>query len=85
MATGGLVDVFISKFGEDIGKMTGLPALPVEFGTKRKRPNVRLQPPKIGEHNEEILLQYGFKKEEIQCLYKTDILTDHTRIKRRSD
>ena len=85
LATGGLVDVFISKFGEDNGKMTGLPALPVEFGTKRKRPNVRLQPPKIGEHNEEILLQYGFKKEEIQCLYKTDILTDHTRIKRRSD
>ena len=85
LATGGLVDVFISKFGEDSGKMTGLPALPVEFGTKRKRPNVRLQPPKIGEHNEEILLQYGFKKEEIQCLYKTGILTDHTRMKRRSD
>ena len=85
LATGGLVNVFISKFGEDIGKMTGLPALPVEFGIERKRPRVRLQPPKIGEHNEEILLQYGFKKEEIQCLYNTDILTDHTRMKRRSD
>jgi len=85
LATGGLVDVFISKFGKDIGKMTGLPALPVEFGTERKRPKVRLQPPKIGEHNEEILLQYGFKKEEIQYLYKTDILTDHTRMKPRSD
>ena len=85
LATGGLVDVFISKFGEDIGKMTGLPALPVEFGTERKRPKVRLQPPKIGEHNEEILLQYGFKKEEIQYLYATNIVTDHTRIKSQSD
>jgi crotonobetainyl-CoA:carnitine CoA-transferase CaiB-like acyl-CoA transferase len=85
LATGGLVDVFISKFGEDIGKMTGLPALPVEFGAERKRPKVRLQPPKIGEHNEEILLQYGFKKEEIQHLYKSNILTDHTRMKSQSD
>tara|TARA_B100001057_G_scaffold479947_1_gene552225 strand:- start:2566 stop:3795 length:1230 start_codon:yes stop_codon:yes gene_type:complete len=85
LATGGLVDVFISKFGDDIGKMTGLPALPVEFGTERKRPNVRLQPPKIGEHNEEILLQYGFKKEEIQYLCKTNILIDHTRMKSQSD
>jgi len=84
LATGGLVDVFISKFGEDIGKMTGLPALPVEFGTDRKRPKVRLQPPKIGEHNKEILLQYGFKKEEIECLYKTNILIDHTRMKSQS-
>jgi len=85
LETGGLVDVFISKFGEDIGKMTGLPALPIEFGTERKRPKVRLQPPKIGEHNEEILLQYGFKKEEIQFLYKINILTDHTRMKPQSD
>jgi len=85
LATGGLVDVFISKFGEDIGKLTGLPALPVEFGIERKRPKVRLQPPKIGEHNEEILLQYGFKKEEIHSLYKTNILTDHTIIKLQSD
>ena len=65
--------------------MTGLPTLPIEFGIERKRPNVRLQPPKIGEHNEEILLQYGFKKEEIQGLYKTNILTDHRIIKHQSD
>ena len=39
----------------------------------------------IGEHNEEILLQYGFENEEIQGLYKTNILTDHTIIKLLSD
>ena len=85
LATGGLVDVFVSKFGEDIGKMTGLPALPVEFGMERKRPKVRLQPPKIGEHNEEILLQYGFEKDEIQSLYRSSVLTDYKRIKILSD
>ncbi|MDG1274274.1 MAG: CaiB/BaiF CoA-transferase family protein [Alphaproteobacteria bacterium] len=84
-ATDGLVDVFISKFGEDIGKMTGLPAVPIEFGIERKRPGVHLQPPKIGEHNQEVLLEYGFKKDEIDSLYKANVLTDYHKIKINSD
>jgi crotonobetainyl-CoA:carnitine CoA-transferase CaiB-like acyl-CoA transferase len=52
---------------------------------ERKRPKVRLQPPKIGEHNKEILLQYGFEKDEIQSLYRSSILTDYKRIKTLSD
>jgi crotonobetainyl-CoA:carnitine CoA-transferase CaiB-like acyl-CoA transferase len=38
LATGGLVDVLISRFGGGDGKVTGLPALPVEFGTDRNVP-----------------------------------------------
>jgi crotonobetainyl-CoA:carnitine CoA-transferase CaiB-like acyl-CoA transferase len=51
LATGGLVDVFISRFGEPSGKMAGLPALPIEFGADRRRPGLRRQPPRMGEHN----------------------------------
>ena len=35
LATGGLLDVFISRFGGGEGKKVGLPALPVEFGDDR--------------------------------------------------
>ena len=31
LATGGLVEVFISRFGEEGGKIAGLPALPIEL------------------------------------------------------
>jgi crotonobetainyl-CoA:carnitine CoA-transferase CaiB-like acyl-CoA transferase len=60
LATGGLVDVFISRFGEPGGKMAGLPALPIEFGADRRRPGLRRQPPRMGEHNAELLSEAGF-------------------------
>lgn len=68
LATGGLVDVFVSRFGGDGGKWVGLPALPVEFGPTRDRPGVTRQPPKIGEHNSEILGEAGFSASEIAGL-----------------
>ncbi|MGE0420498.1 MAG: CoA transferase, partial [Acetobacteraceae bacterium] len=68
LATGGLVDVFVSRFGGDGGKWVGLPALPVEFGPTRDRPGVTRQPPKIGEHNSEILGEAGFSANEIAGL-----------------
>jgi len=74
LATGGLVDVFVSRFGGDGGKWTGLPALPVEFGTDRDRPGVTRQPPRIGEHNAEILSQAGFSEAEIADLNAQGII-----------
>jgi crotonobetainyl-CoA:carnitine CoA-transferase CaiB-like acyl-CoA transferase len=41
LATGGLVEVFISRFGGGDGKFAGLPALPIEFGGDRRRPGYR--------------------------------------------
>ena len=68
LATGGLVDVFISRFGGVDGKLAGLPALPVEFGTDRRRPGLRRQPPRMGEHNAEVLGEAGFSAAEIAGL-----------------
>jgi crotonobetainyl-CoA:carnitine CoA-transferase CaiB-like acyl-CoA transferase len=68
LAAGGLVDVFVSRFGEEGGKIAGLPALPMEFGAARERPTVYRQPPKVGEHNAEILAEAGMTPKEIADL-----------------
>ncbi len=67
LATGGLVDVYISRFGGGDGKTVGLPALPIEFGD-RARPGLVRQPPRMGEHNAEVLAEAGFSAEEIAGL-----------------
>ena len=74
LATGGLVDVFISRFGGGEGKIAGLPALPIEFGTDRRRPGIRRQPPRMGEHNAEVLGEAGFTTAEIAGLAKAGVI-----------
>jgi crotonobetainyl-CoA:carnitine CoA-transferase CaiB-like acyl-CoA transferase len=74
LATGGLVDVFISRFGGGDGKIAGLPALPVEFGTDRQRPGIRRQPPRMGEHNAEVLGEAGFTVAEIAGLAEAGVI-----------
>jgi len=74
LATGGLVDVFVSRFGAEGGKWVGLPALPVEFGPNRERPKVTRQPPRIGEHNAEILAEAGFSEAEITDLSRQGVI-----------
>jgi crotonobetainyl-CoA:carnitine CoA-transferase CaiB-like acyl-CoA transferase len=74
LATGGLVDVFISRFGGGDGKLAGLPALPVEFGLDRQRPGIRRQPPRIGEHNAEVLSEAGFSAAEIAHLAAAGVI-----------
>jgi crotonobetainyl-CoA:carnitine CoA-transferase CaiB-like acyl-CoA transferase len=78
LATGGLLDVFISRFGGGKGKVAGLPALPVEFGTDRQRPGIRRQPPHIGEHNAEVLGEAGFTAAEIAGLAETGVIAART-------
>ena len=65
LATGGLLDVFISRIGGEEGKKVGLPALPIEFGAARERPGIRRQSPRMGEHTHEVLAEAGFSAEEI--------------------
>jgi|SRR5580693_2157454 crotonobetainyl-CoA:carnitine CoA-transferase CaiB-like acyl-CoA transferase len=77
LATGGLVDVFISRFGGD-GKFAGLPALPVEFGTDRHRPGLQRQPPRIGERNTEVLSEAGFTAAEIAGLAQAGVVAAQT-------
>jgi crotonobetainyl-CoA:carnitine CoA-transferase CaiB-like acyl-CoA transferase len=78
LATGGLVDVFISRFGGSDGKIAGLPALPVEFGVDRQRPGIRRQPPCMGEHNAEVLREGGFSTAEIAGLEATGVIAAQT-------
>ncbi len=65
LATGGLLDVFISRIGGEEGKKVGLPALPIEFGPARERPGIRRQSPRMGEHTREVLAEAGYSAEEI--------------------
>ena len=51
LATGGLVEVILSRYGGEDGKRARLPALPIEFGADRQRPGLVRQPPRVGEHN----------------------------------
>src|ERR1700719_2785338 len=74
LATGGLVDVFISRFGGGAGKIAALPALPVEFGLDRRRPGIRRQPPRMGEHNAEVLGEAGFTTSEIAGLAAAEVI-----------
>ena len=78
LATGGLVDVFISRFGSGDGKIAGLPALPVEFGIDRQRPGIRRQPPRMGEHNAQVLGEAGFTAAEIAGLAATGVIAART-------
>jgi crotonobetainyl-CoA:carnitine CoA-transferase CaiB-like acyl-CoA transferase len=78
LATGGLVDVLISRFGGGDGKVAGLPALPVEFGVDRQRPGIRRQPPRMGEHNAEVLNEAGFTTAEIAGLAEAGVIAART-------
>ncbi len=78
LATGGLVDVFISRFGGGDGKFAGLPALPVEFGLDRRRPGIQRQPPRMGEHNAELLSEAGFSAAEIARLVAAGVIAART-------
>ncbi len=71
LATGGLLDVFISRVGGTEGKKVGLPALPIEFGPGRDRPAIRRQAPRIGEHSREILTEAAFSAAEITALFES--------------
>jgi crotonobetainyl-CoA:carnitine CoA-transferase CaiB-like acyl-CoA transferase len=72
LATGGLLDVYVSRFGGGDGKVVGLPALPVEFDD-HQRPGITRQPPKVGEHNTEVLAEAGFSQQEIANLAASGI------------
>ncbi len=74
LASGGLLDVFVSRMGGPEGKKVGLPALPIEFGDARERPGLRRQPPRVGEHNAEILGEAGFSNAEIAVLAAEQVI-----------
>jgi crotonobetainyl-CoA:carnitine CoA-transferase CaiB-like acyl-CoA transferase len=68
LLAGGLLDVLVPQLGTETSIMTKLPALPIEFGSERSRPALRMQPPALGEHTAEILAAAGYTSAEIEGL-----------------
>ncbi|SDC51350.1 CaiB/BaiF CoA transferase family protein [Belnapia rosea] len=74
LAGGGLLQTAISALGG--GARFGLPALPLEFGEARERVALHRQPPRMGEHNGEVLAEAGFAAAEITALAAAGILAE---------
>jgi crotonobetainyl-CoA:carnitine CoA-transferase CaiB-like acyl-CoA transferase len=68
LATGGLLDVLVPCVGRMVGEKVGLPTIPIEFGAAHERPSLRRQPPRLGEHNKDVLTEAGFSPLEIAAL-----------------
>jgi crotonobetainyl-CoA:carnitine CoA-transferase CaiB-like acyl-CoA transferase len=74
LASNGLLDVAIAQAGGGEGRRVGLPNMPLEFGSNRERPSLRLQPPRVGAHNLEVLSGAGLSAAEIDDLARRQIL-----------
>jgi crotonobetainyl-CoA:carnitine CoA-transferase CaiB-like acyl-CoA transferase len=68
LATGGLIETFISRAGGIGGTKARLPGLPMEFGEARARGTLRRHAPTMGQHNAEVLGEAGFTAAEIAAL-----------------
>ena len=67
-ATGGLAPMTLPD-----GKQTRTPLLPLMLDGQR--PGVRLNPPKLGEHNEEVLLSLGYSEKQIRQMIKAGVVS----------
>jgi crotonobetainyl-CoA:carnitine CoA-transferase CaiB-like acyl-CoA transferase len=65
VATGGLADVTVAD-GDKAGQTVKTTLFPFTLGGQRL--GVRLQPPKMGEHTDELLLGLGYERSEIEAL-----------------
>ena len=74
LATGGLLDVMISRLGGTEGTPAKLPALPIEFGADRARPGIRMQSPRMGEHSVAVLAEAGYRAEMIAELVRDGVV-----------
>lgn len=68
LASGGLLQTALDSAGSSISAHTLLPGLPLEFGAARERMGLRRQPPAAGQHNREVLTEFGFTAREIEHL-----------------
>jgi len=74
LASGGLLDVFVSRLGGAEGRLAALPAVPLELGPGRERPRLVRQPPRVGEHSREVLAEAGLSREEIARLAEAGVI-----------
>lgn len=72
LANGGLLATAVSGTGG--GPLVGISALPIEFGGGRERPGLGRQPPRVGEHANEILRAAGYSEPDIADLHAAGVL-----------
>lgn len=70
-ATGGLADVVLSD-GEKAGQTAKTTLLPIRMDGERL--GVRANPPKPGEHTQQLLQSLGYTREEIQVMLQTQAI-----------
>ncbi len=68
LSEGGLLDIRLPD-----GRQTALPRLPVEMDGQR--PDLRAQPPVIGEHTVDLLREVGLPSDQIDSLQKAGVIT----------
>jgi len=66
-ATGGLAPLTLPD-----GRATRVPLLPLTLGGKR--PGLRLQPPRLGQHTHELLAQAGYTEDQIAALRSNHVI-----------
>ena len=74
LASKGLLDVVISGAGGLEGKVAGMPAMPMTFHGGQSRPGLRSQPPRVGQHNADVLAAAGLTATEIAALTAQKII-----------
>lgn len=74
LASNGLLDVAIASAGGGEGKLARLPNMPLEFGPARERVALRMQPPKVGQHNADVLTSAGLTTADIAQLTAAGVL-----------
>ena len=65
----GLIDTALATASHSVADFARLPGLPLEFGDDRVRTDIRRQPPALGEHSTDVLLDSGFDRSEITSLH----------------
>ena len=68
LATGAWLDAVVPRSSCEQGTKVARTPPPREFGPDRARSTLHRQPPRVGEHNGEVLGQAGFSPAEIAAL-----------------
>jgi crotonobetainyl-CoA:carnitine CoA-transferase CaiB-like acyl-CoA transferase len=73
MATGGLIETFLSRAGGEQGKPVKLPAMPFALHDDQ-RLGLRRHAPTMGQHNAEVLAEAGYSAAEIAALAEKKVI-----------